>query len=155
MYKFDKKDQQILEILQKNAKANTKEIAYKVGLSVTPVYERIKRLEKAGIIKRYTAVLNKKKIGLELSVFCQVSLQKHTKSLIERFENAIKKMPEVLEAYHIAGNFDYLLKIVVHNSKQYHHFVIETLSKLDMVSNVQSNFVMHETKEKSGYSFKT
>ena len=153
MYKFDKKDQQILMILQKNAKANTKEIAYKVGLSATPVYERIKRLEKSGIIKRYTAVLDKEKIGLEFSVFCQVSLQKHTKSLIERFENAIKKMPEVFEAYHIAGNFDYLLKVVVHDSNQYHHFVIETLSKLDMVSNVQSNFVMHETKEKSGYSF--
>lgn len=153
MHKFDKKDQQILMILQKNAKANTKEIAYKVGLSATPVYERIKRLEKSGIIKRYTAVLDKEKIGLELSVFCQVSLQKHTKSLIERFENAIKKMPEVFEAYHIAGNFDYLLKVVVHDSNQYHHFVIETLSKLDMVSNVQSNFVMYKTKEKSGYSF--
>ena len=153
MYKLDKKDCQILEILQKNAKANSKEIALRVGLSVTPVYERIKRLENAGIIKQYTAVLDKEKIGLELSVFCQVSLQAHTKPMIERFENALKKMPEVLEAYHIAGNFDYLLKVVVHDSKQYHHFVIETLSKLDMVSNVQSNFVMYETKEKSGYSF--
>jgi len=153
MYKFDKKDQEILNILQKNAKANTKEIAYRIGLSTTPVYERIKRLEKSGIISRYTAVLNKEKIGLELTVFCQVSLQAHRKSLIDRFENAIKNMPEILEAYHIAGNFDYLLKIVVHDSKQYHKFVIETLSKLDMVSNVQSNFVMHETKEKSGYTF--
>lgn len=153
MYIFDQKDRLILEILQKDAKANIKEIAYKVGLSATPIYERIKRLENSGIIKRYTAVLDKEKIGLELTVFCQVSLQKHTKSLIDRFENAIKRMPEVIQAYHIAGNFDYLLKIVVHDSKEYHHFVIDTLSKLDMVSNVQSNFVMHETKEKSGYSF--
>jgi len=151
MYEFDQKDRQILEILQKDAKANIKEIAYKVDLSTTPIYERIKRLENSGIIKRYTAVLDKEKIGLELTVFCQVSLQKHTKSLIDRFENAIKKMPEVIQAYHIAGNFDYLLKVVVHDSKQYHHFVIDTLSKLDMVSNVQSNFVMYETKEKSGY----
>lgn len=153
MYKFDKKDQEILMILQKNAKANTKEIAYRVGLSATPVYERIKRLEKSGIITRYTAVLNKEKIGLELTVFCQVSLQAHRKSLIDQFEKAIKNMPEVVVAYHIAGNFDYLLKVVVHDSKQYHNFVIDKLSKIDMVSNVQSNFVMYETKEKSGYSF--
>lgn len=153
MYIFDQKDRIILEILQKDAKANIKEIAYKVGLSATPIYERIKRLENSGVIKRYAAVLDKEKIGLELTVFCQVSLQKHTKSLIDRFENAIKKMPEVIQAYHIAGNFDYLLKVVVHGSKQYHHFVIDTLSKLDMVSNVQSNFVMYETKEKSGYRF--
>lgn len=153
MYKLDQKDRQILEILQKNAKASIKEIAYKVRLSTTPIYERIKRLENSGIIKQYTAVLDEEKIGLELTVFCQVSLQKHTKSLIDRFEKAIKKLPEVIEAYHIAGNFDYLLKVVVHDSKQYHHFVIETLSRLDTVSNVQSNFVMYETKEKSGYSF--
>lgn len=153
MYKLDQKDRQILEILQKNAKASIKEIAYKVRLSATPIYERIKRLENSGIIKRYTAVLDEEKIGLELTVFCQVSLQKHTKSLIDRFENAIKKLPEVIEAYHIAGNFDYLLKVVVHDSKQYHYFVIETLSRLDTVGNVQSNFVMYETKEKSGYSF--
>ena len=151
MYRLDQKDRLILQILQDNAKANIKEIAYRVGLSSTPVYERIKRLEKNGIIKKYTLVLDKEKIGLELSVFCQVSLQTHTKSLIQKFENAIKKMPEVQEAYHIAGNFDYLLKIVVHDSKQYHFFIIETLSKLDMVRTVQSNFVMFETKVANSY----
>ena len=153
MYKLDSKDRKILQILQKNAKVNIKEIAYKVGLSTTPVYERIKRLEKKGIISYYSAIIDKEKIGLELTVFCQVSLQTHAKSLIERFENAIRNMPEVVEAHHIAGNFDYLLKIVARDSKQYHHFIIETLSKLDMISNVQSNFVMYKTKENSGYSF--
>ncbi len=153
MNTIDKIDGQILQILQRDGKANIKEIAYRVGLSTTPVYERIKRLEKNGIISHYAAVLDKEKIGLKLTVFCQVSLQTHTKTLIKGFENAIKNMYEVQEAYHIAGNFDYLLKVVVHDSKQYHHFIIETLSKLDMVSTVQSNFVMFETKKASGYRF--
>ena len=152
MYKIDQKDRLILKLLQENAKASIKEVADKVGLSITPVYERIKRLEKNGIISHYTAILDKEKIGLELSVFCQVSLHIHSKKNIERFERFLANRNEVQEAYHIAGNFDYLLKIVVHDSKQYHKFIVESLSKLDVVSNVQSNFVMHETKERGGFS---
>ena len=151
MNKLDATDKRILQILQENAKANTKEIAYKVGLSVTPVYERIKRLEKKGIISYYSAILDKEKIGLDLIVFCQVSLQKHTKNHIEKFERAVAEMHEVQEAYHIAGDFDYLLKIVIHDSKQYHNFLVNKLSKLDMLSNVQSNFVMYKTKELKYY----
>lgn len=150
MYKLDDKDRKILEILQKDGKTSIKEIAYKIGLSSTPVYERIKHLEKNKVINHYTAVLNKEKLGLELSVFCQVSIQYHTDSLIRKFESAIKSMEEIKEAYHIAGNFDYLLKVVVHDSKQYHHFVIDKLSKLDAVRTVQSNFVMFETKKPNG-----
>jgi len=85
-------------------------------------------------------------------VFCQVSLHIHSQKNIERFERFLATSNEVQEAYHIAGNFDYLLKIVVHDSKQYHRFIIEHLSKLDVVSNVQSNFVMHETKERGGFA---
>ncbi len=151
MYKIDQKDRLILKLLQEDAKASIKEVADKVGLSITPVYERIKRLEKNGIISHYTAILDKEKIGLELSVFCQVSLHIHSKKNIERFERFLANRSEVQEAYHIAGNFDYLLKIVVHDSKQYHKFIVESLSKLDVVSNVQSNFVMHETKERGGF----
>ncbi len=151
MYQLDKKDRQILQILQQDAKANIKAIAFQVGLSATPVYERIKRLEKKGIITHYAAKIDTDKIGLELLVFCQVSLQKHTKNHIADFENAVSGMPEVQEAYHIAGDFDYLLKILVHDSTQYHHFLVEKLSKLDMIANVQSNFVMFKTKESEYY----
>ncbi len=152
MYSLDKKDRQILQLLQQDAKANIKEIAYQVGLSSTPVYERIKRLEKKGIISHYAAILDREKIGLELLVFCQVSLQKHTKNHIADFEQAVAQMHEVQEAYHIAGDFDYLLKIVIHDSKQYHNFLVDKLSRLDMISNVQSNFVMFNTKESRYYS---
>jgi DNA-binding Lrp family transcriptional regulator len=152
MYQLDTKDRHILQLLQQDAKANIKEIAYRVGLSATPVYERIKRLEKRGIISHYSAILDREKIGLDLLVFCQVSLQKHNKNHIADFEQAVEQMHEVQEAYHIAGDFDYLLKIVIHDSKQYHNFLVEKLSKLDMIANVQSNFVMFKTKESKFYN---
>lgn len=151
-YKLDQKDKDILELLQVNSKITVKELALRVNLSPTPVFERIKRLEKEGIIRGYMAHLDKEKLGYDLTVFCQVSLKTHTEKLIQDFEQAIKNMPEVVEAYHIAGNFDYLLKVIAHNNKQYHQFIIETLSKLDMISNLQSNFVMFETKKRSAYN---
>ena len=147
MYKIDSIDIKLLELLQTDANKGIKELAVEVGLSTTPVYERLKRLEKTVIIKKYSIVVNREKVGMDLTVFCQVSLQTHSKSLIERFENAIKNMPEVVEAFHISGDFDYLLKVVCHDNKQYHDFLVHRLSKLEMVSKVQSNFVMAETKE--------
>ncbi len=153
MYKIDKIDGQILKILQENAKATTKEIAFKVGLSTTPVYERIKGLEKKGIITHYAAVLNKEKIGLGLTVLCQVSLQTHTKTLIEKFEIAVNNMDEVHDVYHVAGDFDYILKVVLKDNRQYHDFVIDKLSKLNIISNVQSNFVLNKPKEFKAYTF--
>lgn len=147
MIELDLLDKQILNLLQQNSKANIKEIAFKIGLTQTPVYERIKRLEKTGIIKRYIAELDKEKLGLELTVFCHVKLQVHSNALISQFEFAIKKMPEILGCYHIAGNFDYLLKIVTPNIKSYQLFLKNKLSVLESVANVQSNFVMSTVKE--------
>jgi len=149
MYKLDAIDKQILMLLQQNSKINMKEIALKVGLTTSPTYDRIKRLEKSGIIERYIAEINKEKVGLGLVVFCQVTLQVHSKSLITQFENAISKMPEVIGCFHIAGNFDYLLKIVTPNIKSYQLFLKNKLSVLESVSNVQSNFVMSSVKENS------
>ena len=149
MYNLDSIDKQILALLQDNSKINIKEIALKVDLTATPTYDRIKRMEKSGIIKRYVAELDKEKIGLDLVVFCQVTLQVHSKSLITQFENSISKMPEIIGCYHIAGNFDYLLKIVTPNIKSYQLFLKNKLSVLQSVSTVQSNFVMSTVKEHS------
>jgi DNA-binding Lrp family transcriptional regulator len=149
MYNLDSIDKQILALLQDNSKINIKEIALKVDLTATPTYDRIKRMEKSGIIKRYVAELDKEKIGLDLVVFCQVTLQVHSKSLITQFENSISKMPEIIGCYHIAGNFDYLLKIVTPNIKSYQLFLKNKLSVLESVSTVQSNFVMSTVKEHS------
>jgi len=147
MNHLDKIDKQILALLQENSKINIKEIAFKVDLTSSPTYDRIKRLEKAGVIKRYVAELDKEKVGLDLVVFCQVTLQVHSKTLITQFENAVSKMPEITGCFHIAGNFDYLLKIVTPNIKSYQLFLKNKLSVLASVATVQSNFVMSTLKE--------
>jgi DNA-binding Lrp family transcriptional regulator len=149
---LDVTDKKILNLLQQNSKANIKEIALKIGLTQTPTYERIKRLEKSGVIKNYIAVLNKEKMGYTIEVFCQVTLLVHSKEMITRFENAVNKIDEVMECFHVAGNYDYLLKIIVKDMNSYQAFLKNKLSVLDSVSNVQSTFVMSSTKDNSGLS---
>ena len=100
MVNLDLTDKKILNLLQQNSKANIKEIALKIGLTQTPTYERIKRLEKEGVIKNYIAVLDKEKVGYTIEVFCQVTLLVHSKEMITRFENAVNKIDEVMECFH-------------------------------------------------------
>ncbi|WP_456377679.1 Lrp/AsnC family transcriptional regulator [Lutibacter sp.] len=149
MTSLDNTDKKILTLLQENSKINIKELALKTGLTQTPVYERIKRLEKTGIIQNYIAVLNKEKIGYNVEVFCQVTLLVHSKELITKFETAITKMDEVIECFHVAGNYDYLLKVIVKDMKSYQLFLKNKLSVLDSVGNVQSTFIMSSTKDTS------
>jgi DNA-binding Lrp family transcriptional regulator len=148
---LDSTDKKILNLLQQNSKANIKAIALKIGLTQTPTYERIKRLEKAGVIKNYIAVLDKEKVGYTIEVFCQVTLLVHSKDMITRFENAINKIDEVMECFHVAGNYDYLLKIIVEDMNSYQAFLKDKLSVLDSVGNVQSTFVMSSTKDRIGF----
>ncbi|PCH49402.1 MAG: AsnC family transcriptional regulator [Flavobacteriaceae bacterium] len=140
-------DKKLVNLLQLNSKANIKEIALKIGLTQTPTYERIKRLEKSGVIQKYIAILNKEKVGFTIEVFCQVTLLVHSKKLITKFEIAVGKMDEVIECFHVAGNYDYLLKVVVKDMKSYQLFLRNKLSVLDSVGNVQSTFVMSSTKD--------
>jgi len=152
MVNLDLTDKKILNLLQQNSKANIKEIALKIGLTQTPTYERIKRLEKTGVIKNYIAVLDKEKVGYSIEVFCQVTLLVHSKEMITRFENAINKIDEVMECFHVAGNYDYLLKVIVKDMNSYQAFLKNKLSVLDSVANVQSTFVMSSTKDSAGLS---
>lgn len=147
MLALDETDKHILNLLQGNSKMNVKQIALQIGLSQTPTYERIKRLEKSGIIENYIAVINKEKAGLSVVVFCQVSLMVHSKEMISKFENSINKLNEIVSCYHVAGNFDYLLKIVVKDMSSYQLFLKNKLSVLDAVRTVQSNFVMTSIKD--------
>jgi Lrp/AsnC family transcriptional regulator, leucine-responsive regulatory protein len=151
MVNLDVTDKKILNLLQQNSKANIKEIALKIGLTQTPTYERIKRLEKDGVITNYIAVLDKEKVGFTIEVFCQVTLLVHSKDMITRFENAINKLDEVMECFHVAGNYDYLLKIIVKDMNCYQAFLKNKLSVLDSVANVQSTFVMSSTKDSTGF----
>jgi len=147
MILLDLIDKQLVNLLQLNSKANIKEIALKIGLTQTPTYERIKRLEKSGVIQKYIAVLDKEKVGFTVEVFCQVTLLVHSKELITKFEIAVSKIDEVIECFHVAGNYDYLLKVVVKDMKSYQLFLKNKLSVLNSVGNVQSTFVMSSTKD--------
>lgn len=149
---LDELDRQLLELLQTTAKRTIKEMAEQLHLSTTPVFERIKRLEKEGYIDRYVAVLNRKKVGLGLLVMCDVSLKEHNLDYIQQFETAVLQLKEVMECYHIAGAFDYLLKVVVTDMDAYQRFVKEKLATLDNIGRVQSYFVMTEVKSSTSIS---
>ena len=148
---MDQIDRKILELLQRDAKQNTKEIARKVGLSVTPTYERIKKLEQQQVIKSYVALVDPAKVGKEMVVYCQINLLKHQKVLIDNFEDKITNFPEIMECHHVSGNFDFLLKIVVKDIKEFHHFVNEKLAVVDGISTIQSSFVMNSTINNSSF----
>ncbi|MFT4761540.1 MAG: Lrp/AsnC family leucine-responsive transcriptional regulator [Paraglaciecola sp.] len=148
---MDKIDRKILIHLQENAKQNTKEIASKIGLSVTPTYERIKKLEQQQVIKSYVALLDRDKIGKQVVAYCQVTLLKHHKKLIDSFKNKILLLPEIMECHHVSGNFDFLLKIVVNNIPDFHQFINEKLSVVDGISTIHSSFVMNSIKSTTAF----
>lgn len=145
--KMDELDQKILEIIQKNAKLGIKEVAAQIGLSTTPTYERIKRMERVGIIEGYFTKVNRRLQGLSLGVLCNVQLKSHASEYLEEFEQEIIKLPEIRSCFHIAGNFDYLLKIAVRDMDEYSYFVKDKLSKIPHISQVQSSFIMRTMKE--------
>lgn len=143
---LDETDKRILRLLQQDAHYKLKDIANKINLSLTPVHDRVKRLEKEGIIEKYVTLLNKKKMGKHLTVYCQVTLIKQNYDISEVFNQAIMNMPEVVECNFISGNFDYLLKIVLEDMESYHHFHQKKLSVLPEVSLINSFFIISEVK---------
>jgi DNA-binding Lrp family transcriptional regulator len=150
MYQPDATDKAILNLLQKDAKITIKEIANQLKLSTTPVFERIKRLERNNIIQKYTAMIDRKKVALALVAFCDVSLKEHAEQYLVKFEQEVQSLSEVVECYHIAGTYDYLLKVVVKDMEAYQHFVSKKLAVLENIGRVQSSFVMKEIKNFEG-----
>lgn len=129
--KLDKVDLQILRTLQENARLTTKELAAQVSLSSTPVFERLKRLEREGYIKKYIAVLDADKLNQGFVVFCNVKLRRMNKDIAMEFTRIIQNIPEVTECYNISGSYDYLLKIHAPNMKYYQEFIINVLGTID------------------------
>ncbi|WP_296382759.1 Lrp/AsnC family transcriptional regulator [Winogradskyella sp.] len=146
-YTLDKIDTQILAILQKNSNRTTKSIAKELGMTTSPIFERIKKMEKEGYIEKYVAVLNNKKIGLKLTVFIGITLQGHTRSFLEKFVKEINNFPEVVECHRVSGNYDYLLKLVVEDIEAYETFIISKLTLLPYLGNVQSLITLSTGKE--------
>ena len=139
-------DLRILRLVQTDSQMTIKEIAKHVHLSLTPVHERLRKLEREGLIERYVALLNRKKLGKTLMVYCHVTLDKQRKESFEEFDTAIQTMPEILECSLVSGNFDYLLKVVANDVEDYNRFYQQKLSVLQSVLHISSFFVMSEVK---------
>lgn len=146
MRNLDTTDLALLDLLQQDAKLTHKELAERLHLSTTPVFERIKRLEREGYIRAYVALIDRQRLGLGLLAFCDVSLKEHQMAYLHRFEQDVRALPEVVACYHIAGLFDYLLQVVVPDMEAYQRFVTQKLAALDHIGRVQSSFVMTEIK---------
>ena len=144
---LDKIDIQIIQLLQKDAKMKIKEIAAKLNMTNTPIFDRIKKLEQAKVIMGYTARVSKEKVGLHLVAFCSITLDKHNQNNIRQFETEVKKLEEVIECYHIAGMVDYLLKVAAKDMIEYQAFIATKLAALDNIGRVQSSFVMTAVKD--------
>ena len=144
---LDETDLQILKTLQKNAKLTTKELAEAVHLTPTPVFERQKRLERQGYIKKYVAILDPEKLNQSLQVFCKVKLNQINHEIANAFTRRILRLPEVTECYNISGSHDYLLKVRTRDMKQYQEFILNKLGNLENVGAIESIFVMSEVKQ--------
>ena len=133
-------------MLQKNSKLTNKALSTHLSLSVTAVYERIKKLEKTGIIKGYVALLSKEKLDQSFVAFCHVKLIQHTQDNVKQFEKEVIKIDEVLECYHLSGDYDYLLKVHVKDMESYRNFMIEKLTNLNHIGSTHSMFMINEVK---------
>ena len=148
--KLDKVDIQILRTLQENSRLTTKELATRVSLSSTPVFERLKRLEANGYIKKYIAVLDAEKLNQGFMVFCKVKMQHMNYDIAVQFAEIISGIPEVTECYNISGSFDYLLKIHAPDMKYYQSFILNVLGRVENLSSLESVFVMDVIKHEYG-----
>ncbi len=151
MEELDQTDITILRILQKDSKKTAKEIATILNLTSSPVYERTRRLEKLGYIKKYVAILDKKLIDRSITTICQVSMRYHNEAFIEKFEDQIQSLKEVQECYHMAGQVDFILKINTKSLEEYHDFVKYKLSKIENIGVLNSTFVLKEIKHTSEF----
>ena len=150
METLDKVDLQILRTLQQNARLTTKELSSRVSFSSTPVFERLKRLESNGYIKKYIAVLDAEKLNQGFIVFCNVKMSRLNREIAQNFTQIIRDIPEVTECYNISGSFDYLLKIHAPNMKYYQKFVLNVLGTIENLGSLESTFVMDEIKHEYG-----
>lgn len=153
MERLDDIDLDILRILQQDSKKTTKDIAKQLHLTASPVYERIRRLEKKGYIKKYVALIDKKLVDCPITAICMVSLRYHDEGFIDKFDRQIKALPEVQECYHMAGKVDFFLKINLRSLEEYHEFVRLKLSKINNIGVLESYFVLKEIKATTEYHF--
>ena len=149
---FDAIDTKLLKLLQTDAKQTTKQLSVKLNLSVTAVYERIKKLEREGVIEKQVVLLNRNKIKKAFVVFCHLKLMQHTKEFISDFEKDVVKLNEVLECFHVSGDYDYILKICVADMEEYREFMVTKLTTLQHIGSTHSTFMIGEVKNTTVYT---
>ncbi len=145
--KLDKIDFNILKILQERGRITNAQLAMDVGLSPAPTLERVRKLEASGLIQSYHAVVSPELLGLGITVFIEVKLNYHSHFKIEQFIENISSLEEIVEAYHITGDGDFLLKMFVNSISDYQKFIVEKLSKIDGVGHIQSKVVLSPIKK--------
>jgi Lrp/AsnC family transcriptional regulator, leucine-responsive regulatory protein len=143
---MDAIDKKLLGLLQNDTKKTTKELSMVLNLSATAVYERIKKLEREGVISKYVAILDRNKVEKAFVVFCHVKLIQHTKDFVTTFENEVVKLNEVLECFHVSGDYDYILKVCVKDMEEYREFMVTKLTALQHIGSTHSSFMIGEVK---------
>lgn len=145
--KLDATDRKILEILQSNSNITNAQLAIEIGLSPAPTLERVKKLENAKIIKSYHAAIDLASVGLGVSTFVMVTLKGHNKENIEKFMEAMEKIEEVIECHHLTGQADFILKVVSPDIPSYQKLMLEKVSNIDVVDNMQSMVILSTFKD--------
>lgn len=143
---LDALDRKILESLQADGRISVADLAAKVGLSPSPCLRRVRNLEKAGVISRYVALLDQRAVGLPVSVFVSIKLEKQKQESLDRFEKAIQRWPEILECYLMTGSRDYWLRVVVPDLDAYERFVKQKLTRIEGIASIESSFALQQVK---------
>ena len=155
MFHFDIIDVRILNVLQEDAQTSNAELAQHIGISPSPCWRRVKRLEKEGVIKRRVTLLDPAIVGLPVSVFVRVSLERQIESALETFENAVLSRSEVMECYLMTGDSDYLLRVVVADLVAYERFIIDHLTRINGVASINSSFALKQVKYRTALPLET
>lgn len=143
---LDQIDRNILRALQENARLSSAELAEEVGISSSPCWRRVKALEEAGVISKYVTLVDPEALGLSISIFTSVSLDKQVEAALETFQKAVRKRPEVMECYLMTGDFDYLLRVVVGSLQDYERFLLDHLTRVPGVASIKSSFALKQVK---------
>ena len=143
---LDTTDKHLINLLQKDSKQTTKQLSLQLNLSVTAVYERVKKLENRRVIEKYVAIINKNKIEKSFLVFCHLKLIQHAKEYVTTFEREVLKLEEVSECFHVSGDYDYILKIFVKDMEAYRNFMLTKLTTIKYIGSTHSTFAIEEVK---------
>ncbi len=149
MHHWDTLDRRILDIIQDDARIANAELASRVGLSPSPCWRRVRALESGGVIRKYVTLLEPEAIGLPVNVFAMVTLEKQAEKRLEHFEKAVLARPEVMEAYLMTGEFDYLLRVVVPDIAAYQRFLLDHLTRIESIASIKSSFALKQVQYKT------